>query len=69
MIYSRLKSKVAMEETLVYSSQHTAKFEFSRSELKIRLHFGLSKDKNSVPNCKTLAQLTPSDSKTEKNSS
>ena len=58
-----------MEETLMYSSQQTAKFEFSRPELKIRLCFGLSKDKNSVPNCKTLAQLTHSDSKTEKNSS
>ena len=54
-----LKIKVAMEKTLMYSSQHTAKFEFSRPELKIRLSFGLSKDKNSVPNCKTLAQLTP----------
>jgi hypothetical protein len=57
------------KETFMCSSQQKANFEFSHPELKIRLCLGLSKEENSISNCKTLAQLTPSDSKTEKNSS
>ena len=58
-----------MEEILQYNYQRKAKFEFFRPELRVRLCFGFWKKKYLVSYCKTLAQLTPSDPKTEKDSS
>ena len=49
--------RVKVEEMLMYNSQHTAKFEFSRPELRVRLLFWFCKDKK-----------CPSDSKTEDSS-
>ena len=43
-----------MKETFMYDFQHTAKFEFSCQELKIRLFLYFARKKN----CKTMTQLT-----------
>ena len=52
--YCRLVKVRLVEETLMYNSQHTAKFEFSHLELRVRLLlFGFLYGR--FPHCKTLA--------------
>ena len=47
-----------MEETIMYNSQHTAKFEFLPSKMEIRLFLVFVMKKNEFLTAK-LAQVTP----------
>ena len=68
--YHLLGKGGSVEETLVYKFSPYRKFEFSHQRTESQAFvLAFCKEDNGVPHCKTLAQLTPSDSKTEKDSS